>query len=146
MTRLFFTLLSVVLLICIGCGGPRAQVTGKVVFDDGSPVTVGDIRGKAEDVEVRGSIGADGSFSFFEVKPGDGIPAGLTYTVWLVNTNERVPSTEKVRDDEGNMVPKRDQFVSRISDEFKGPTKSPLSLQVPKGTKSLTADFTVKKP
>lgn len=144
-TRLFFVLL-LLCFVSVGCGMPRTQVTGKVVFDDGSPLTAGEIRGKSDAVEIRGKIGSDGSFELFETKPGDGVPSGITYTIWISNTDERIPSKEKIRDPEGNMISGEDTFVSRIDNEYKSSQKTPLTLTLERGVKISNIDFTVKKP
>lgn len=87
--------LIVVSVVCVaGCGGRTThQVTGKVQYQDGSPIS-GGIRvirlEPADDTtaEIRkvasGMIEPDGSFEMFTRKPGDGVIAGkyrVTLTV-----------------------------------------------------------------
>jgi hypothetical protein len=86
--------LAVCLVSLIGCGGRTThQVTGRVQYTDGSPIT-GGVRvirlEPAEDstAEIRkvasGIIGQDGSFEMFMRKPGDGVFPGkykVTFSV-----------------------------------------------------------------
>ena len=93
-------LFSVLLLVaCVGCGG-RAQVHGKVVFSDGSPLTYGTLvfandttmckgsieeDGTSGEVMCKGQIEKDGTFKMRTFKPGDGVPPG-TYKVYITDT------------------------------------------------------------
>jgi hypothetical protein len=63
-----------------GCGSGRYPVTGRVTYEDGTPVeggTVigeGTVNGKA--VGVQGNIEPDGTFRWGTERAGDGAPAG----------------------------------------------------------------------
>jgi hypothetical protein len=91
-----FTWLALALgVACVaGCGGRTTyQVTGRVQYNDGSPITGGVrvIRLEPTDdttAEIRkvasGTIAPDGTFEMFTRKPGDGVIAGkywVTFTV-----------------------------------------------------------------
>lgn len=145
-------LLAVVLLFVtlVGCGGGRAQVSGKVVFEDGSPLTKGNIKAESNDgVEVRGTINQDGTFTLFEIKPGDGIPSGKQYKVWIVNANETIlPATAPSSNKDGLAVPPatpptRKQLVHK---DFTRANTTSLTLDVPKGSSKMSHDIPVKKP
>ncbi len=141
-----FVICSCVLLV--GCGG-RAQVSGKVTFEgDGTPLTRGNVKALSDDgVAVKGTIKEDGTYLLYELKPGDGIPSGKKYKVWLANTTEKVPSTQKVLDDRiGEMVPAPPTIVQLVDSTYITPNSTPLELDVPKGTASISHDIVVKKP
>ncbi|MBM4004576.1 MAG: carboxypeptidase regulatory-like domain-containing protein [Planctomycetes bacterium] len=68
------------LLSLTGCSNPLRTypVSGKVVFDDGSPVRVGTIEFKSMDhqVQARGTIERDGSYHLTTFQENDGAVAG----------------------------------------------------------------------
>jgi hypothetical protein len=80
-TRHLLTALAVLLLSTVapGCGG-RQQVTGRVTYEDGTPVPEGTVIGEAEvdgkPVGVQGNIEKDGTFRLGGAKPGDGALPG----------------------------------------------------------------------
>ena len=63
-----------------GCGGGRYAVHGRVVYEDGSPVTEGIVVGEKAEGERRvmaqGSLKSDGTFSWGTLRPGDGAEPG----------------------------------------------------------------------
>ncbi len=90
------TLMGCVLIAIGGCSGrpDTAQVSGKVLYQDGSAPT-GGVRVvqfvpiDSTDAEIRkaasGQIKEDGSFTLSTRKPGDGVFLGeyaVTFTVW----------------------------------------------------------------
>jgi len=72
------TLLSLLAGV-LGCGSGNA-VTGKVTFDDGTPVTSGTVIAESREgdtgVSARGTIQPDGTYALGTTKPGNGVPAG----------------------------------------------------------------------
>ena len=66
-------------LALTGCSG-RYPVTGKVAYEDGTPVPAGAVIGEAyvngRQVGVQGNIAADGSFEWGSQTAGDGAPPG----------------------------------------------------------------------
>lgn len=80
------TLLLVVL--ATGCGSDRSQVTGRVTYDDGSPVPGGTVIAEAtidgKLVGVQANIESDGTFRLGTDRPGDGALPG-SYRVLLVS-------------------------------------------------------------
>jgi len=149
MQRKFFSTLLVALLsvALTGCGGGRAQVSGTVTFEDGTPLTKGDIRAIAGDeTQVRGNIGQDGSFTLFEAQPGDGIPAGKQYKIWIVNAVDIVysPGTGSG----AASVPSREppRITQLVHREFTSAETTSLTLDVPAGNSTLTHDITVRRP
>ena len=72
--------LATLLLTLSGCGSGRVSVSGKVTYDDGTPVEAGSVIGEAtvngKVVAVQGTIRADGSFSWGGDREGDGAVPG----------------------------------------------------------------------
>ena len=70
-----------------GCGTGRYPVTGRVAYEDGTPVEGGMVIGEAtvdgKPVSVQGTIETDGRFSWGTERAGDGAPPG-TYRVIVV--------------------------------------------------------------
>jgi hypothetical protein len=68
-------------LASAGCGGDLNSVSGKVTFEDGTPVTGGMVVFESKDakpaVTARAPIESDGSYRIGTRKPGDGAPAGV---------------------------------------------------------------------
>jgi len=64
----------------VGCSSGRYPVSGKVTYQDGSPVTEGSVIGEAKEGEERysaqGSIQSDGSFQWGTERPRDGARPG----------------------------------------------------------------------
>jgi len=68
-----------VAIVAAGCGG-RYDVTGRVVYEDGSPVPAGTVLAEGtiggKLVALQGNIEPDGSFTLGGLKPGDGALPG----------------------------------------------------------------------
>src|SRR5262245_1334962 len=79
MVRRLRTLVPVLVLVACGCSG-RVEVTGRILYEDGTPVDGGTIIGEAtvngKLVAVQGNINPDGSFTLGGEKPGDGALPG----------------------------------------------------------------------
>ena len=77
-----FCAASLVLLTLVwvaGCG-PNVGVTGKVTFEDGTPLTVGEVRFETDTFTSSGKIQSDGTYRLGSTGVDDGIPKG-TYGV-----------------------------------------------------------------
>ena len=142
-TKISFCL-PTLLLVCFVFAGceVRAPVSGKVTFPDGSPLTLGDIRGYGDGTHIHASIGEDGSYELYEVKPGDRVPAGKTYEIAIVNTEEDI----KVASRPGVIPPPPSDPVLRINAKFQNGATSGLKLEVPKSAKPIEFDIEVTKP
>jgi hypothetical protein len=83
MKRLVFALAVVAVS---GCGG-RYSVTGRVLYEDDTPVEAGTVIAEAvidgKPVGLQGNISPDGRFSLGSSRPGDGAVPG-TYRVMVV--------------------------------------------------------------
>src|SRR5262245_63721747 len=68
------------LALTAGCGSSRYPVTGRVTYEDGTPVEAGTVIGEAmvngKAVGVQGNIEKDGTFSWGTDRAGDGALAG----------------------------------------------------------------------
>jgi hypothetical protein len=69
------------LVFASGCGAGRYPVTGRVTYEDGSPVEAGTVIGEAtvngKVVGVQGNIEKDGMFAWGADRAGDGAFPGL---------------------------------------------------------------------
>jgi hypothetical protein len=67
-------------VLAAGCGSGRYPVTGRVTYEDGTPVEAGTVIGEAtvdgKPVGVQGNIEADGTFSWGTERAGDGAALG----------------------------------------------------------------------
>ena len=84
MTKLhsFFSLfILVVASLFSGCGG-NARITGQVKFDDGTPLTIGEVIFESNTVQARGPIDTAGKYTMGTIKDGDGVPPGQ-YRVYV---------------------------------------------------------------
>ena len=91
--RLSLVMLS--LLFAAGCGDNRYPVHGKVIREDGAPISesmvVLESLDREPNITVRGDVDSDGSFELGTTKPGDGAPAGkyrVKVTPLLANPDE----------------------------------------------------------
>jgi hypothetical protein len=76
-------LLLASLAVWLGCGGSRIKtyrIPGKLVYDDGSPVSAASVvlqtRVGDQTVSARGMANAEGRFDLATFKEGDGVVAG----------------------------------------------------------------------
>jgi hypothetical protein len=76
-------LMILCLQLLLGCGGDGTHdVTGRVTFEDGSPLTKGEVVFEGEEFEAIGRIKEDGTYELSSYGDGDGAPPG-TYKVYL---------------------------------------------------------------
>ena len=80
-------LVPLLALLATGCASGRYPVSGRVTYEDGTPVREGTVIGETtvdgKAVGVQGNIESDGSFTWGSDRPGDGAPPG-TYKVLVV--------------------------------------------------------------
>jgi hypothetical protein len=124
MKRYYFFFV-IIFLIC-GCGQPK--VTGTVKFDDGTPLTSGNVMFINSPYQATGTIKSNGSYELFELKPGGGVRPGnyqVTVSAATGGGSDGVP------------------LVQLIDTKFGSPSTSGLTCEV-KG--STVFDITVTKP
>jgi hypothetical protein len=67
-------------LAAMGCGNRLYPVHGKVILEDGKPLTKGlvvfESQGGEKPVTARGDVQPDGTYQLGTRRPGDGAPAG----------------------------------------------------------------------
>ena len=125
--NLFFAIVLVSITVT-GCRGGFVPGGGKVTFEDGSPVTFGGIVFETENFMAEGRINADGSYTLYSLKVGDGLPPGK-YKVGI--------SSREVDD--------RGRPTYYVDPQFSNPATSGLSAEVVKRGQN-RFDFTVTKP
>ena len=127
--------MSVLMLVaCLGCGG-RAQVHGKVVFSDGSPLTYGTVNFTSGETICKGQIEKDGTFKMRTFKPGDGVPPG-TYKVYITDTLqfEEAGTVEQKLGDDVVETQVLGQASNTIPPEYSNPDQSPIPQVTVKGS------------
>jgi hypothetical protein len=81
-----FGFVIVLLVLIVGCSG-KIKVSGKVTFEDGTPLTAGEVRFESSDCLVSGKIQSDGSYQLGSASATDGIPKG-SYNVSVFSIDE----------------------------------------------------------
>ena len=110
MKKLIYTLFIILLLT--GCSDKK-ELSGRVVFSDGQPLTMGTIYFTNDNFTARAQIRNDGSYDVGSLSEKDGLPAG-SYKVHLIV-----------------MEMKNGKAVIPIAPEFTSDTTTPLSITVP---------------
>ena len=82
----FIVIFGVCLLLLTGCG-KNVRVTGKVTFEDGSPLTKGTVIFNSGASESKAPIENDGSYVVGTFKSNDGLPRG-TYRVYITGASD----------------------------------------------------------
>lgn len=83
-------LLFFVLFACVfvsGCGTDHKRLSGKVTFEDGSPLTKGEVIFVTESFQAVGTIQEDGTYTVGSLGMADGLPPG-TYRVYISDAVE----------------------------------------------------------
>jgi hypothetical protein len=125
------------LLFIVGCGEPLYKVTGTVKYDDGNPVTFGNVSFDSDQFSFVSTIDANGHFS----SPGQkskGIPAGI-YRVYLTGTT-KVPNIPDARGTITQGTPE-----PTVAEKYCSATTAGLTFEAkPNGAK--TFDIVVERP
>lgn len=109
-----------------GCGNGFIPVGGKVVFEDGEPLTEGAICFSTDTFMANARIQSDGTFQLSSLKKEDGLPAGhYSVTIYSATMDEK------------------DRTVYLIDPVFFDKDTTPLRAEVVPGTKHL--EFQVYK-
>ncbi len=136
--RMFSILFAFVLLASLGCGGGGVGVSGKVTFEDGTPLTTGEVAFRTNSFAATGKINPDGTYSLSSSKEGDGVPKG-TYQVTVKAIQSVDPPPGALSDP--NYKPEPAKILVDL--KFADPAKSGLSCEVSGKT---TYDIKVTPP
>jgi hypothetical protein len=93
--------LAILISLAAGCNSGRYSVTGKVTYEDGSPLTAGTVIGEAtiagKPVGLQGNVEKDGTFSLGSAAPGDGaVPGDYRFVVMPVPLGDQEMSEGKL--------------------------------------------------
>ncbi|MDR3233633.1 MAG: hypothetical protein LBT46_08235 [Planctomycetaceae bacterium] len=131
-TLLFFA------TIISGCGS-GVRVSGKVTFDDDSPMALGTIMFDSGLQVYSGAMRSDGTYSLGVTQDRQRIPAGK-YKVWFSATAR----IERLYGKDGKPVePPRQLVFSQIQEDYTGFDRTSLEADVQTGNR--TFDFVVKR-
>lgn len=125
--RLIAFIVPLFLTFCFGCSS-NVTVKGRVQWEDGSPVTEGNVLMENDKVSVIGEIAKDGTFSMGLLKPGEGIPPGKYKAVVMG----------------GDTMLKAPSGKSLIAREYSIAALTPLEVEVVAG-KNTPLEFAIKK-
>ncbi|MDR1923252.1 MAG: hypothetical protein LBQ66_02665 [Planctomycetaceae bacterium] len=128
-----FFLLLAMLLILSGCSGNVHQ-SGKVVFDDGSPVPCGDVCFLSETYQASGTIQPDGTFVIGSTQTKNGLKPG-TYKVVIAGA--QIVVGEDPREKGAPLI----EYL--VDDKYTDPEQTPFTVEV-KGRNS-NLEFKVEK-
>jgi len=132
-----------ILVLCLGCG-KNVPLRGKVLDEEGNPITVGMVNFVSDKGLSRGQIQSDGSYVVGTLQERDGLPPG-TYKVYVSGAITYVPSKAPPRlDPMGQLIPHPPDVVPLIAAKYTTESDTPLTCEVPvKGNKY---DVIVEKP
>ena len=145
LVKIFALLIVASTLVACGCGG-KCQVSGKVTFSDGTPLTFGTVNFTSSDVLCKGQIEADGTYRMRTLKPGDGVPPG-TYKIYITDTLQfgspgKTVTTKLSEDGEEVSYEMLGKSVNSIPFEYSNPDMSPLGEITVKGR--MTKDLVIE--
>lgn len=107
-------LFCLVAIILTGCDSGKKQISGKVTFSDGKPVTSGKIIFSTETFQANGTINPDGSYQMGSIGEKDGVPPG-EYKVSVTGVGRLVGMT----------------MLSLCDEKYMNPQTSGLTVTVP---------------
>ncbi|MDR3110199.1 MAG: hypothetical protein LBU65_11020 [Planctomycetaceae bacterium] len=119
-----FCFVLVLMTLLAGCGS-KTQVTGKVTFDDGTPLTTGEVRFESGNYLASGKIQSDGSYRLSSIGENDGVEKG-TYKVSVV-------AMEEIVTDPNKPLAEQKQAKSLVAAKYRSGETSGLTCDV-KGT------------
>jgi len=132
-----------ILFLCVGCG-KNVPLRGKVLDEDGNPITLGMVNFVSDKGLSRGEIRSDGSYIVGTLKETDGLPPG-TYKVYVTGAVIPVPSQRPaIVDSMGQTIPPMPDLQHLISPKYTTEANTPLTCEVP--AKGNRYDVVVEKP
>ncbi|MDR1480373.1 MAG: hypothetical protein LBJ00_15665 [Planctomycetaceae bacterium] len=119
MKKNIFCLALMVLSVFAGCNSAKVELSGKVTYTDGTPLTVGEVCFETDTYMARGSLKADGTYTVGSFSEKDGLPKG-TYRVYISGADKLVAESD------GMQLPQ-----SLIDEKYRQSTTSGLMVNVP---------------
>ena len=129
-----------------GCS-KNFSLTGKVTYEDGTPITAGMLNFESDSSLSRAKIQPDGTYVVGTLKEADGIPKG-SYKIYITGAEVAI-ETDSSRipqrfDAMGNPVPTMAAYRKLVHPKYMTTSQSPLSCEVP--AKNNRFDFIVEPP
>jgi len=122
-----------ILLFCVGCG-KNVPLRGKVLDQDGNPITIGMVNFSSEKGLSRAKIQSDGSYRVGTLKETDGLPPGI-YKVYVSGAEvpiESPPSQGPQQlDSMGQPVKRPPAFRRLLATPYTTEATTPLTCEVP---------------
>lgn len=109
--------IGMTLLGVIGCGGSNRPLSGRVTFEDGSPLSEGTVCLLKDGYLARGAISPDGTFRVGSTDDSDGLEPG-TYQVYIDGASVEDPKASS-------------GMRSLIDEKLSNPETSELTHRVP---------------
>jgi len=131
----------------VGCSG-NVQVTGKVTFPDGTPLTVGKVTFETDKFSASGPLKEDGTYRLGTLSERDGIPPGQ-YKVFIAGamqqggtSNVSVP-TASGGGPRATTSTEMPVFMPAVAPKYTTASNSGITCDV---KKSMTFNFEVEPP
>ena len=140
---------AVCFLSVVGCGKTNVPLRGRVLDQEGNPITVGMVNFSSEKGLSRGKIQPDGSYTVGTLKQTDGLPPG-TYKVYVTNAEvplapKEPPKGPQQLDAMGQpMQPMMFNTRKLVARQYMTEADTPLTCEVP--VKGNRFDVVVEKP
>jgi len=96
-TAHLLSMLLACLLLC-GCASDHEPLSGTVTYEDGSPLTLGEVIFVTDSFQAVGTIQSDGTYTVGSLDIDDGLPAG-TYRVYISNAVDLGEEIDSEADD-----------------------------------------------
>jgi len=136
-----------VVFCAAGCSN-KVQVSGKVTFPDGSPLTVGKVSFETESFVATGTLKEDGTYILGTDSERDGIPRG-TYKVYVAGAMQQIGTQDMAVQTAGagggmeRSTMEMPLFVPAVAPRFSKADTSGITCEV---KKSMTFNFEVEPP
>jgi hypothetical protein len=132
--------LFVLSIICVSGCSRNLDVSGTVVFEDGSPLEVGTVAFTDGVQQSRSNIGRGGKFTLGMLSDKDGIKPG-TYKVYISGAESvkeektTTKSSDSSTGEEVDVVVTKRFYTPLVDPKFTTPDETPLSFEIDKNTK-----------
>ena len=134
-----FVVLVLSLVLFSGCAD-KVKISGTVTFEDGEPVTRGQVTFRADDGSTYyGYLDKNGKYSPGETRDGQPIPSGK-YIVWLTATDISVETLAVP----GDQTTATYSSIQTVDSKYTSPDTTEMTFEVKRGGPKIF-DFTVEK-